>query len=317
MLGAGASPTGMARPSTGMAKVLLVAVIALLGAGASPTGRVRPSLGRGSVFVRPRSQPAHGVMAHVEILVEEEEDEGVSVDLEIMDFEAPDAEPTDAQPIEEHDVEGLVAVGSAAFEDAVDGIADVADALAQSLIDFKGSDRAKEASAYMGTAQEAITELLAIAQLIADSVASKRATAVNETGVVPFARKFSKPGHGISEALTNAAAAAFLASLRALAIVLRDVVLSPEVSENALAMLRDGAKAAGAFGRAALQRLDGGEAERERKATQQRAKRQEPEGDVVDPQWVQKKKGAFGSWEIVDSSRKRARRQQQAVGRES
>ncbi|KAG8459110.1 hypothetical protein KFE25_002517 [Diacronema lutheri] len=210
----------------------------------------------------------------------------------------------DAQPIKD-DVDGLIAVGSAALGDAVDEVGEIADALARKLIDFKDSDGAREAASHLGTASEAVAELLNIAQIVADSLTNKTSSSALTTS------RFRPPGSRITEAITNAATAMFLSSVRALAVVLRDVVLAPEVSEHALKAVRDTAKAAGAFGRAALQRLDGGAAERERKAARERQRRA-PEGDVVDAQWVQKRPGAFGGVEIVDSSRKRRRNQQRA-----
>lgn len=275
----------------------------LLAAG----GAGSPRAARRNGFQRPPARRGRAVVDVVSVVSGGTADASASARPSVRTSDGPTVLLKDAQPIRD-DIDGLVAVGSAALGDAVDEVGEIADALARAATNFKGSNGARQASMHMGTASEALTDLVRIAQAVADTLTSQKS--VTETALATSSR-FRPPGASISQAITNAAAAAFISALRALAIVLRDVLLSPEVSEHTAKAVRDGAKAAGAFGRAALQRLDGRAAERVRTAERQRADRSSgPEGDVVDPQWVQKRLGAFGNEEIVDSSRKRQRREQ-------
>jgi hypothetical protein len=211
----------------------------------------------------------------------------------------------DANPIDDEDMDGLVAVGSAALSDAVDEVGEIADALAQKLIQFRGSDGAKEASAHMAAAAGGVAELIAIAKRVGGG--ARRESEATETRIAVSSAEPKRTD--ATSTIGNAASTVLFSSLRAVGVVVRDVVLSPEVSEHTLKAARGSVKAAGAFGRAALQRLDGSVSERERVAARARARLAEDDVLIMEPQWVERKRGAFGCWEIVDSSRKRRRQQ--------
>lgn len=225
-----------------------------------------------------------------------------------------------AKPIESSDADALAEVANAALNDALAEVSEVVQTLRDRWQWFKGTDRARMAAAHMRSAVEAVGDIYQVVETVIDVAKSPASGASNVSSDAP-ANPTSPDADGTANAsrdvvdvLAGATTTAIRGSALALNIVLRDVVLAPEVGSHVQAATKDLTKAATAFGRVGMlvvTRLHNSEVATEARAkakarAERKAKKEEPTPpETVSVQWVQKKRSWWGGYTVVDSSSRR------------